>query len=415
MKNLFLTVLLALGLGFAQVPRLQIDSSNLVTVGNICELANAVSNANDGRTIVLRDGNYNMTSFGTLNVRASNVTLVGQSFDPTRVIIRGSGFTSPDNGEELIKVFRPNFRIAHLTIRDVRANGLKVQVDSCNNLLVHNVRFIDITERSIKVPANYQNGFEVRFCHFEQVSPITDNIPNLYDDGNYIAGMDVMRTNNIYIHDNTFLNIRGRTGGGRAAVFLWNGCRNVLIERNTFIGCDRSISLGNPSGPTNDTVNAVIRNNFVVAGSGIALENARTFGVKIFHNSVFRTNPTYYRTVMNFESGNVELRNNILFGGINETNVVGTVQSGNLTSTSLNDTSWFIGYQTGNLRIGLNSFPNRRNLPRLVDVLTDFDGKSRSDSTDVGAFEGPYNPPPIDTTPPDTGNGGPQLRACRDR
>lgn len=429
MKQILSTILLFTGLSFGQmaVPRLQVDSSNLVTVGNICELVNAVSSLTDGRTIVLRDGDYNVTSFGRLNITASNVTMVGQSGDPTRVTIRGGGFGSGNTNEELICLYRPNFTLAHLTIRDVRANGLKFQVDSCNNTLIHNVRFIDITERSIKIPNVPQRNITIRYSHFEQISPINQNIPNLYDDGNYIAGMDIMATNGLHIHDNTFLNIRGMTGGGRAAIFLWWRTRNILIERNTFIGCDRSISLGNPGGPINDTVNALIRNNFIVAGTDISIEHARVVDSKVYHNTVFRITPNYYRSLFMFESGNIDIRNNIVFGNVREESAIGTSLSGNLFSTSLADSSWFTNWRTGNLRIGLNSLPTRRNLVRLSDVNEDFSGANRSDSTDVGAFEGPFTlppPPPPDTIPVDTlpppppppdTTGGPQLRACRDR
>ena len=62
--------------------------------------------------------------------------------------------------------------------------------------------------------------------------------------------------------------------GGRGAIFIWNQGRNIVVERNVFVGCDCSISFGNPSEPTNyepgtlHNYDGIIRNNFIIADTG---------------------------------------------------------------------------------------------------------------------------------------------------
>ena len=48
------------------------------------------------------------------------------------------------------------------------------------------------------------------------------------------------------ISDNTFVNIKGHSGGGRAAIFVWVRSRRVVVERNQILHCDRGIAFGQP-------------------------------------------------------------------------------------------------------------------------------------------------------------------------
>lgn len=291
---------------------------NQVTVSTAAQLVSAINGATTGRTIMLADGAYNLASLWPLRIRADSVTLYGASRDPSKVILRGTGFTSASTDEEMIKVEAVATRIAYLTLRDVRANALKIQSGGNHGLLVHNVHFIDITERAIKGPdMPVSRGGIVRYSLFEQVTPITPAIPNLNGDGDYIAGMDIMKADGWRIHDNVFRNIRGMNGGGRAGVFFWRGCKNITVERNVFVGCDRAIAFGNPSSAEVDVDTGAIRSNTIIAGRDIAIELDNSRAVQVTRNSIFNANADYFRSVYIHNSGpGNSIRENMIMGKI---------------------------------------------------------------------------------------------------
>lgn len=338
------------------IPILQ-PTANQVTVSTVSQLVNAVAAAPKGRTIMLADGTYDLTNYWPLRLRTDSIGLYGASRDPSKVILRGAGFTSSNRDEELIKVEAVGINLAYFTLRDGRANGLKIQSSGSHNLLVHNVNFVDICERSIKAPDNFasSNNGIVRYCLFEQVTPITGSIPNI-GDGNYIAGMDMMKIEGWRIHDNVFKNIRGMTGGARAAVFLWNGCKNVTVDRNVFMGCDRSVSLGNPNDANTSMDGGVVKNNYIVAGVDISLEMCYAINSQITSNSVYSTSPAYYRTVHLFNNGaGNALNNNIIMGNQLLTGTA-PASSGNYFTTTANPVSlWFKNPATGDLTLTLGA------------------------------------------------------------
>jgi hypothetical protein len=94
-------------------------------------------------------------------------------------------------------------------------------------------------------------------------------------DGDYIAGMDLMRLKNWVVRGNVFAGLRGKHGGGRGAVFIWNESEGVTVEDNVFFACDRGIALGNPSGKNGKSFHirhAVIRDNLILGGVNKAIE-----------------------------------------------------------------------------------------------------------------------------------------------
>jgi len=373
----------------ADVPVLE-PSADRVHVNTVSSLVSALGSAVKGRTIMLADGTYDLSRVWPLRIRAEGVQLYGASRDPAKVVLKGAGFGSSNTDEELIKIEAVGVRLAYFTLRDGRANGVKIQTGGNHDLLIHNVNFVDICERSIKGPdaAISRNGI-VRFCTFEQKTPITSAIPGLKFDGDYIAGMDMMKIEGWKIHDNEFKNIRGMTGGGRAGIFLWKGCKNITIERNLFMGCDRAIAFGNPSSADLDMEGGIIRNNFIVAGKGISIEVCNSTGSQIANNTVFSTNPGYTRTI--FFLGNkqgVALKNNLVLGKLG-------VQSGSLPDTAGNlfitvasqANSWFHDVSTGDLHLRpAAAMAINKGVP-LASVNSDIDAALRDNRPDIGADE----------------------------
>jgi Periplasmic copper-binding protein (NosD) len=376
-----------LSASLTSIPVLQ-PSAKRVNVSTVSALVSAIGSASKGTTIMLADGTYDISKVWPLRFRTDSVQLYGASQDPTRVILKGAGFKSSNTDEELIKIEAVGIKLAYFTLRDGRANGVKVQTGANHWLFIHNVYFIDICERSIKAPdaAISKNGV-VEYCLFQQVTPITADIPNLHMDGDYIAGMDMMKIEGWSIHDNVFKNIRGMHGGARAAIFLWNGCKNTTVERNVFLGCDRSIALGNPSSANLDMDGGIIRNNFIVAGKDISVEVCNSTGSLIASNTIYSTNPAYTRTVCfnNNRTGNI-LKDNLVLGKLAVLSGQTPDMAGNLFASSV-VSSWFLDASNADLHLtSAASQAIDKGVP-LTQITTDFDGAARSDKPDIGADE----------------------------
>lgn len=357
-----------------------------VTVSTEQELVDAVAAASPGRTILLADGDYHLTS--TLRIRTDSVALRGASDDPEKAVVHGRGFGHGDRGEELIKIEAEAVTLAFLTMRDVRGNGLKIQSGANHDLLVHNCHFIDICERSIKGPyvEPSRNGI-VRYCVFEQVTPITESIPNLYAGGDYIAGMDMMRIEGWRIHDNLFVGIHGMNGGGRGAIFLWQECSDIVVERNTIVDCDRGIALGNyhDSESGDHVTNSICRNNFVASGRYDAgIEVAGVDNVKIYHNSVWKQDRDGSRGIRFIAyHTNVDFRNNLLHGRLIFDRGEAGVTSGNNLVGALD--GYFAQPSAGDLHLTAGAVGALGQGETLEEVIDDWDGEMRVGTADLGA------------------------------
>ena len=105
--------------------------------------------------------------------------------------------------------------------------------------------------------------------------------------------------------DNAFRNIRGRNGGGRAALFIWVRSRNILVERNLIVNCDRGIALGNPGQSTANLAGepllyvqgGLIRNNFIAGGADCGIELWHVRDIKILNNTIWRPEQHWNRGI----------------------------------------------------------------------------------------------------------------------
>jgi hypothetical protein len=202
-----------------------------------------------------------------------------------------------------------------------------------------------------------------------------------------------MYLENWHIHDNTFLNIRGATGGGRAAVFLWQSSINCLVERNVFVGCDRAVAFGNPSGPREDNHmdGGIIRNNFIVAGAGKSVELCYTTGnIRVYNNTIYNraaTSTMAYRFTISLERNMTapKISNNIIMGNINTVSGTAPATSNNLDNNV--SASWFRSVLNGDLHLTSAAASAMDGGAALSDVTTDFDDCARSNPPDIGADE----------------------------
>jgi hypothetical protein len=365
------------------------EGGRQVRVSTAGELSRAVEQARDGDVIILADGTYRVGRSLGLD-RVKDVTIRGASGDPAGVVLRGRGFDNVSRGDDILRIAScENVAIAHLTFADCHGYGLKVEAEhSPREVHVYHCNFLNIGTRGLKGSTAGQavaSGGSVRFCHFEN-----NKVPpsDWQFGGDYISAIDMMSLEDWTISDNTFVNIKGHNGGGRAAIFVWVRSRRLVVERNHIRHCDRGIALGNPSGSTNfmegmlHVSDGICRNNFVVAGPDAGLELAWVDGVRVYNNTVWRQDPGGRGIRCIEKIHNVDLANNLVRGALmlagGETvrnNFVGPMDG------------WFVDPVGGNLRLRTpvdQVIDQGLNLPEIED---DIDGRSRDSHPDLGASE----------------------------
>ncbi|OGJ90964.1 MAG: hypothetical protein A2268_10000 [Candidatus Raymondbacteria bacterium RifOxyA12_full_50_37] len=300
------------------VPTLPVPSGTVVRCSTAATFNQAINSATSGRTILLKDGTYLMAGYEPMSLDVANITIRGESGDPTKVLVQGRGFESCTNvDEEMFVLYSGNITLADFTIMESRCHGLKIEHANADNILLHNMRFINIGERMIKGGSAYNpQNWTIRYCHFEDNKVPAADRCGAHDAGNYIAGMDIMNGSGWIVSDSYFKNIKGASAGGRGGIFWWQGNTNMTVERNMFIGCDRSICFGNPSG-SNDVDSAIIRNNIINRGAYIGLELCYCSNVKVYNNTIYSSDATYSRTIHLYQNGSGnEIKNTIVYGGV---------------------------------------------------------------------------------------------------
>lgn len=309
-------------------PALDWSSGRVLNVRTTGELLAAVTDLNPGETISLANGEYRLPRTIVLDGK-TNVTIRSASGDPAKVVLRGRGWDSGASGDDILHIRRcSGVTLADLTFADCRSYGVKVQAeDGPRDIRLHHCHFRDIGVRGLKGsagndPAIRAVGGSVRFCVFENTRiPPADWLFG----GDYISGIDLMALEDWVISDNRFINIKGRNGGARAAIFIWVRSRRVTVERNWILGCDRGISFGNPGQSTANlpgealsyVSDGIIRNNFICGGPDGGIELWHVDGVKVLHNSIWRPRQNWGRGIrVGTGTRRTEIRNNLVHGRI---------------------------------------------------------------------------------------------------
>ncbi len=379
----------------SEVPPLPLpEEGRKVHVETAEELKKAISEIQDGDTILLADGVYKVGRFLRLD-KVKNVQIRSVSGDPTKVTLRGRDFDTVDSSDDILRIAGcENITIAYLTFQDCHTYALKVEAEhSPRNIQIYNCYFRDFGRRAIKgsgtknLSRKAANG-SIRYCYFENTK--TPHEDWLYG-GSYVSGIDMMALENWTISDNTFRNINGAKGGGRAAIFIWVRSSNVTVERNVIVNCDRGIAFGNPSSSTNfiegmwHISDSICRNNFIAGGSDSGIELAWVRDSKVYHNTVWRQDPDS-RGIRCIKHGagveNVIIANNLVRGDIALT---GSETARNNKSGEL--TGYFQDPDSGDLHLRPEAEGAIGKGVLLPEVTEDIDGQPRSETPDLGADE----------------------------
>ncbi|MBI4324378.1 MAG: right-handed parallel beta-helix repeat-containing protein [Chloroflexi bacterium] len=387
---------------FPKVPPLPPPRGEVIRVATADELLAAVDHVGPGATILLADGHYKLPRIMVLDQK-KDIALRSASGDPTKVILSGKGWDSQAKGDDLLHISRcEGVTIADLTFTDCRSYGIKVEAENApKDIHIYNCHFRDIGVRAIKGSAGQDPTTRavkgsVRYCSFENTRvPPADWLFG----GDYIAAIDMMALEDWTFSDNIFRNIKGRHGGGRAAIFIWVRSRGVVVERNLIINCDRGVAFGNPGQSTANlagerlayVTDGVIRNNFIAGGPDCGIELWHAERIKVCHNTIWRPEQNWSRGIrIGTGTAHTDIVNNLVHGEIRldggeaqvRQNLAGRLDgycvdpaSGNLALTAA---------ATGAIDQGVP----------LPDVADDIRRRPRSNRPDLGAWE--FNGKPDD-------------------
>ena len=380
---------------FPKAPLLPPPTGGVIRVGTAEELLTAVDHIQPGGTILLTEGHYRLPRVMILQGK-KGITLRSASGDPARTILSGQGWDSQARGDDILHIARcEGVTIADLSFTDCRSYGIKVEAENApKDIHIYNCRFRDIGVRAIKGSAGQDPNVRavkgsVRYCTFENTKvPPADWLFG----GDYIAAIDMMALEDWTFSDNVFRNIRGRNGGGRAAIFVWVRSRGVVVERNFILDCDRGVAFGNPGQSTANlageqlvyVADGVIRNNFIAGGPDCGIELWYTDRTKVQHNTIWRPERNWRRGIrIGTGTTQTEVVNNLVHGEILleggeahlRTNLTGKLEP------------YFEDPASGNLTLTPAAARAIDQGVPLPDVTEDIRRRARGQRPDLGAWE----------------------------
>jgi hypothetical protein len=382
-------------LWFPKAPPLAPPQAEVIRVVTVDELFGAVEHIGAGGTILLGEGHYKLPRPIILREK-KNIALRSAAGDPAKVTLSGKGWDSEAKGDDILRIGRcEGVTIADLTFADCRSYGVKVEAENApKDIHIYNCRFRNIGVRAIKGSAGRDPNVRavrgsVRYCHFENT-----RVPPAHwlFGGDYIAAIDMMALEDWTFSDNIFRNIKGRNGGGRAAIFIWVRSRRVVVERNIIIDCDRGVAFGNPGKSTANVTgerlvylsDGVIRNNFITGGLDCGIELWYAENIKVYNNSIWRPERNWSRGIrIGSGTSHTDIVNNLVHGEIRfdggqaqlRRNIAGRLDG------------YFVDPASGNLALTPAATEAIDRGVALPDVTEDIRRRPRSERPDIGAWE----------------------------
>jgi len=371
-----------------------------VRVTTTAELLQAVRNLSSGETILIADGNYDLTNTLHLFGGLSNVAIRGESGDRDAVVLTGLGMANPNFGNVPHGILLSDVSdvlIADLTIRDVWYHCIQVAGNAgATRVTLRNLHLIDAGEQFIKGstaghPGPYADDCLVECCLIEY----TDRARSWYTNG-----VDVLGGARWIVRDNLFRRIRAPAGElAGPTVLFWRNSLDTVVERNLFLDCDRGIALGLSPPDANardqesvyDHQGGLVRNNVFhrAAGGptgdvGISINYCRDF--RVIHNTVVLDGSFPWAIETRFDVTEGLVANNLSDGPILERNGARPTLQANV-ETALS--SWFVDSAAGDLHLRASAAAAIDQAAPLADATDDYDGDSRPSggAPDVGADE----------------------------
>lgn len=370
-------------------PPLPAPSGTVVNVSTEAQLQAAVSGIQSNTTIVVAPGTYNLTNTLYFNGSFTNIGIRGATNSAADVILVGKGMSVATTAVPYGIWTGGNIQgvtIANLTVRDFYSTTIMLNAGTQSPLL-HNVRLINAGQQFVKANPNgagggVNNGI-VQYSTIEYTTTSRDF---------YTNGVDVHTGSGWVVRHNLFRNLRAPAGAlAGPAVLMWNGASNSTIEGNTFIDCQREISLGLSDKPANDHIGGVARNNFIYRSAGVggdtAILVADSPNTKVLNNSIFLSgqypSPIEYRFA---GTTGAVISNNLLDGQVSARDgATGSVTS-NLTSAT---SALFVNAAAGDLHLRPTASAAVDKGSAAQAAPQDWDGEARpvGAAIDIGADE----------------------------
>ena len=367
-------------------------------VSSFSQLVGALGSANPGDVVLIQPGQYHVTS--NLYITRGGFTIRGATGNFDDVVLYGNGMNVKSGPSEGIWTAAHGLTIENLTVKDFYSHGVHICDASdglADNITLNNIKIQNCGERYIKGSGTgTSRNVLIQNVHFLQTEAYLPRPGHSVDPNNYIGGIDAMHTEGWIIRDNRFDGIRGATGGGRGAIFLWNGASNALIERNQIIGCAEGIDLGNGSNPGGiyHADNAIVRNNFIVqyGSNNRPVQLGYTRDIQFYNNTIY-TPDNYNRAIHVYDSSaiptaNLLLTNNLIRGTILDSSTGRATLTNNIIG-SVPQADWFADPDAGDLHLTALAAEAIDHGLFLANVPDDFDGQSRffGAAYDIGADE----------------------------
>jgi hypothetical protein len=387
--------------------------------GREMSLRSAINEAEPGDTVLLMDGVYVLPeapegNYSGVYARIPDVTIRGESTDPSRVVI-DSSYRGHGGSSGAITIDAPRVTLANLTVRRSIFHLVHL-LGNADGVTVHNVRLLDGGQQFLKSSGGGDANIDdvvVSCSHFEMTE---DGRRNVWGYGGasthcYTGGIDSHVGRRWSIHDNSFRGIHcmadenprpahGRFPeqrgdelyvGGLAehAIHMWDAPdgEGHMIERNVIIDCARGIGIG----MRNSVFDTVIRNNAITSrfpggvehDVGISIERAHNF--QLLHNSLIFTHEAGYPNGIEVrwdETSNVLLRGNLLNRVIRLRNGAEAMQEQNREDAS---TGWFRAPAEGDLHLQGCPPELSEGIPSGDFISDDIDEETRPEFTTIGA------------------------------
>jgi len=380
---------------FPKAPRLMPPQAEVIPVSTVDELFQAVEHITVGGTILLGKGCYKLHRPIILQEK-KNITIRSAAGNPATVTLSGKGWDSEVKGDDILLIGRcKGITIADITFADCRSYGIKVEAENApEDIHIYNCRFRNIGVRAIKGSAGRDPNVRavrgsVSYCHFENTK-----VPPAHwlFDGDYISAIDMMALEDWTFSDNIFRNIKGRNGGGRAAIFIWVRSRRVVVERNLIINCDRGVAFGNPGHSTANVAgerlvyvrDGIIRNNFITGGPDCGIELWYAYHLKVYNNSIWRPRRNWNRGIrIGTGTSNTDIVNNLVHGEI----IFDGGQAQLRQNFTGRLTDYFVNPTLGNLALTQAATEAIDQGVSLSDITDDIRQRPRSGLPDLGAWE----------------------------
>ena len=204
--------------------------------------------------------------------------------------------------------------------------------------------------------------------------------------------MDVHTGSDWIVRHNMFRNIRAPQGQlAGPAILMWNGTTNTIVDGNTFLDCQREISLGLVERTPNDHTSGIVRNNFIDRRPGptgdAAILVADSPNTQVLHNSILISGT--YSNAIEFRFPNasaVLVANNVTDAAIIARDGATGSVTGNFTTASA---ALFVDPAAGDLHLRSTAAVLRDQIATPIPAAgPDWDGQIRpAGATDIGADE----------------------------